>query len=51
MKAHVVVSETTRNIVNREVKRRRKGSALLHTQQSVADEIIKEWDDNRKQSK
>ena len=49
MKYHVVVSKNTRKIINDEVKRRRRGSALLHTQQSVADEIIAEWDESRKQ--
>jgi len=47
---HVVVSRNSREAVNAEVKRRNRYSSIKHTQQSVADEIINEWEEKRKQS-
>ena len=45
---HIVVSKDVLEIVNTEVRKRNRGSSIRHTQQSVADEIIKEWKENKK---
>jgi len=50
MSYHIVVSRNSRETVNAEVKRRNRYASLKHTQQSVADEIINEWEKKRKQS-
>ena len=49
MSYHIVVGRTSREIVNAEVKRRNRYSSIKHTQQSVADEIINKWEEERRQ--
>jgi len=50
MSYHIVVGRNSREIVNAEVKRRNRYSSIKHTQQSVTDEIISEWEENRRRT-
>jgi len=48
---HIVVSRNSRETVNAEVRRRNRASKKSKTtQQFIADEIIEEWEEKRKQS-